>query len=165
MSKTITAIFNNRLSANHAINLLKKSGVNDKDLSILAAESSVTKNIVLEENSKAPEGVSIGAGVGAVAGAALAGLTAVGSITLTGGLGLLAAGPVVAAFAGAGAGATAGGLVGGLVGLGVPETEAKLIDEKLGTGHVLVGVTTNSSKESKVQELFKQAHPENVTIH
>jgi len=165
MTKTVTAIFNNRLSANHAINLLKKNGVHDKDLSILAAESSVTKNIVLEGNSKAPEGATIGAGIGAAAGAALAGLTAIGTVTLTGGAGLLAAGPVVSAFAGAGAGSTVGSLIGGLVGLGVPETEAKLIDEKLGTGHVMVGVTVSPSREKDLHRIFEKANPENVTTH
>jgi hypothetical protein len=45
---------------------------------------------------------------------------------------LIAAGPVVAALAGAGAAGATGGLVGGLIGAGIPEVEAKRFAGRIG---------------------------------
>ena len=58
-------------------------------------------------------GVAVGAGLFALAGLSLSGL------------GLLAAGPAVAALAGGGVGAMVGSLVGGLVGYGFPEESTR----------------------------------------
>lgn len=164
MSKTVTAIYDNYTSAEHAISVLERNGVSEQDLSILASENAIDKKITIQSNSKAPEGVSIGAGVGGAVGATIAGLSAVGAVTLTGGLGLVAAGPAIAAFAGAGVGAGTGGFIGGLVGLGIPETEAKVVDEKLANGHVLVGVTVDKNKD-EIKSLLKNTKPQDITVH
>ncbi len=165
MSKTVSAIFPNYKTAAQAMEALRMRGFSDSDFSILAAENSATKEIKVEENTKAPEGASIGASIGGVIGATVAGLTAVGTITATGGLGLLAAGPVVAAFAGAGAGGVAGGLLGGLIGLGIPETEARFIDEKVGKGYVMLGVTVEGERKNDATEVLEECRAEKVTIH
>lgn len=166
MSQTVSAFYDNHSAARRAIATLEANGFGTSDLSILASESSLHNNIKLEEHSKAPEGISIGAGIGAAAGAAIAGLTAIGTITLTGGAAILAAGPIVAAFAGAGAGAGAGGLIGGLIGLGMPETEAKMIEDELGQGHVMLGVSVDDNDDKEqVQNLLKGTNPEKITIH
>ncbi len=166
MSKTVSAIYDNHDAARRAIITLRVNGFDESQLSILASECSLDKNVQIKEASKAPEGITIGAGIGAAAGAAVAGLTAIGTITLTGGFGLLAAGPIVAAFAGAGAGAGAGGLIGGLIGLGIPETEAKVIDDELGKGHVMIGVSVSDDAfKEKAKNLLSGTDAEKVTIH
>ncbi len=163
MAKTVSAIYDNHESASYAIDILKSNGFNERELTVLASEASVDKNIALEEHSKAPEGVSIGASIGAASGATLAGLTAVG--TLTGGAGLLAAGPIVAMLAGAGAGAGVGGLLGGLIGVGIPETEAKFIDEELGKGHVMLGVSLEGHDKDRVKDILQKTKPGKITFH
>jgi hypothetical protein len=165
MSKTVSAIFPNYKTAAQAMEALRRIGFSDDDFSILAAENSAKKEIKVEEHTKAPEGASIGAGIGGAIGAAMAGLTAVGTITATGGVGLLATGPVVAALAGAGAGGVAGGLLGGLIGLGLPETEAKFIDEKVGKGYVMLGVTVEDERKKAATEVLEQCYAEKVSIH
>lgn len=164
-TKTISAIYDNPKTASNAISILQTKGINENEISILASEGSFDKNIEIEENSKAPEGFSIGAGVGGAVGATIAGLTAVGTVTATGGVGLLAAGPVVAAFAGAGAGAATGGAIGGLVGMGFSETEAKHIDERLGSGNVLLGITVEKDRKEDVQSMLSKTGAEDVTVH
>jgi hypothetical protein len=77
----------------------------------------------VKTHSKLPEGVAVGATGGGAIGAIAAGLAAVGALAIPG-VGILAAGPIVAALAGAAAGGAAGGLIGGLIGLGIPEHEA-----------------------------------------
>ncbi len=103
--------------------------------------------------------------VGGSLGALAAGLTAVGTIALTGGIGLLAAGPVVAALAGAGAGATAGGALGGLIGLGFDKNEATLVDRDLENGAILIAAESRRGDEEQIREVLKSAGASKVTIH
>ena len=56
------------------------------------------------------------------------------------GVGIVAAGPIFAALAGAGAGAAIGGLTGGLIGLGMPEHEAKFYEGEVKEGGILLAV-------------------------
>lgn len=160
--KTISALFKDQHSAQLAIDQLSANGFNRSSISTITAENNFEKKTVeIEDNSRAPQGIAIEA----AAGATIAGLTTVGAIVTTGGVALRAAGPMIAAFAGAGTGATAGGLIGGLVDLGMPEIEAKDVDESLGKGHFLVGVSVEPKDKSRVQELLKSNNPERLTIH
>lgn len=164
-AKAISAIYPDHKSAIKALHALKTHGFANRDISILMSEKSADLDIKIEQNSKAPEGALAGAGVGGAVGATLAGLTAVGTITLTGGAALLAAGPVVATLAGAGAGATVGGAIGSLFGAAVPETEAKLTEERLSKGYVMLGVSIDEDREKEVKTLLKKANPDSITIH
>jgi uncharacterized membrane protein len=74
------------------------------------------------------------------------------------GIGLVAAGPIIAALAGAGAGAAAGTLVGGLVGLGIPEHEAKVLDDQIRRGGILIAVSCNSPAQEKLaKDILEEA--------
>lgn len=164
--ETISALYKDQASAQAAIEQLDVNGFDRSTISLMIADNSAGKSSVkIEANTKAPEGISIGASAGAIAGAAIAGLTTVGAIVTTGGAALLASGPIIAALAGAGVGAGAGGVIGGLVGLGMPETEAKFVDEYLGTGHVLVGISADREDREKIRDILEASHPEKVTIH
>ncbi len=166
-TKRVTAIFENKTKAVHAMNYLENIGYNADNISLLVSENSWNskEDIKIQENSKAPEGTAIGATAGGVAGAVVAGLTATGAVALTGGAGLLAVGPLVAAFAGAGAGGTAGGIIGGLVGMGIPEVEAKFVDEELGRGHVLVGIETDSDRVDSLKESLGNFEPKKISTN
>lgn len=98
------------------------------------------ENVQLEKGSRALEGTGAGAMIGGAVGAVAAAVATVGTSVLIPPLGIIVAGPVVAALAGAGAGGAAGGLVGTLVGAGMSEYRAKRIDERLRKGGVVVGV-------------------------
>ena len=90
-----------------------------------------------------------------------AGLVALGVITVPG-LGLVAAGPIVATLAGLGAGAAAGGLTGGLIGLGLPEREAKFYNEAVEMGGILVGVYTHDDRVAQARKILDAAEAESV---
>lgn len=115
----------------------------------------LSREFGLEEHTKAPEGASAGAAVGGALGGILAGLAATG-ILLIPGVNLVAAGPVLAVLAGIGAGGTAGGLLGGLVGMGVPEHEAKLVDEGLRAGKILVGVLAHKDRVDLARKILHE---------
>lgn len=148
--KTTTAIFNSPAEAAAAVAALEHRGFADKDISVLMSDA-YGKDFKMETSSKLPEGAAIGAGTGGALGALIAGLTAVGSI-VTGGAGLLVAGPLVAALAGAGAGSAAGGIIGGLVGYGITEHQAKLFAEGMEDGKALIAVQSEDGDRQDVAE-------------
>ncbi|HVS63395.1 MAG TPA: hypothetical protein VMT85_07815 [Thermoanaerobaculia bacterium] len=155
MSKTITALYNSTEAAAEAVDRLLAEGVGKDDISVLMSESLHGRDIKLEEHTKAPEGATAGAVTGGALGGIAAGLVAVGVIAAPG-IGLLAAGPLVAVLAGAGAGGAAGGLTGALIGLGLPEHEAKTVSERLDEDHILVAVHTHDDRRDLVRELLNQ---------
>ena len=75
-----------------------------------------------------------------VAGGVLGWLAGIGALAVPGVGPFLAAGPIVAALAGAGAGAVLGGLTGALVGIGIPEYEAKRYEGLVKHGGILVSI-------------------------
>jgi len=84
-------------------------------------------------------------------------------VIATGGIGLLAAGPIVAALAGAGAGAAAGGLVGALVGWGIPDHHIKFYKDALEKGSVLLGVKAPARRRDWVRDTIKSFGSEDAT--
>jgi len=161
VSTLITGLFPSRATAEHAADELARAGFAPEDVSILMSETTRGREFALREASKAPEGAATGATIGGVLGAVAAGLVAVGTIVVPG-LGLVAAGPVLAALAGAGAGAAAGGLTGALVGLGLPEHEAKFYDQELRKGGILLGVYTHDDRKKQARDVLQAAGAENV---
>jgi hypothetical protein len=155
MSTILTGLYTSPSAASSAVRTLEARGIPTADISVVAAEGTRREAFGIEGKTKAAEGAAVGAGLGGAMGAIIAGFTMVGALA-TGGVGLLAAGPIVAALAGAGAGATAGGAVGTLVGLAVPQNEIKFYDDALRKGSVLVGVNCDDSdRKAVVTEIFK----------
>lgn len=115
--KNVAGIFSTRVAASKAVADLIHRGFNPGDISLLMSEETRKKQFHGKDSDTAEEaskGGVAGALVGGTLGAILAGLTAIGSLTIPG-VGLLAAGPIVAALSGAGLGAAVGGLTGALI--------------------------------------------------
>jgi hypothetical protein len=151
MSTTVTAVFTTRLDADRAVDDLVAAGFSRDAISLLVAESALGQHFKVVEGDRAAAGALGGGVVGGALGGIAAGLVAIGIIVVPG-LGLVAAGPILAALAGLGAGGAAGGLVGGLVGLGIPEHHAKAMDEKITRGGILIAVGTHSKAEQDTVE-------------
>jgi hypothetical protein len=162
MAHLVTGIFPNRASAELAVDQLVASGYARDDISVLMSDATRGREFGITEDSKAPEGAAAGAALGGVLGAIAAGLISVGIIAIPG-IGLVAAGPIIAALAGAGAGGAAGGLLGALVGAGIPEHEAQLFDEELKKGGILVGVYAHDDRVDAAKEIYRTAGAESVS--
>lgn len=148
MAKLITGLFRSRGAAMLAMEDLIRHGFSQDDISLLMSESTRGREFMMNESTKAPEGVATGAAIGGAIGALLLGLTAVGSIAAPG-LGLVIAGHWLTALAGFGAGAIGGGLIGGLAGLGIPEHEAELYRGEIEKGGILLGIFATSDDRAK----------------
>jgi hypothetical protein len=159
MKTTIIGTFDDLPHAEMTIQDLIKIGVKDADISYLySSEGRVVQEGV--GKSKAGKGAASGAGAGAAVGA-IAGLVVANGILpglgslfvagpLAGALGLTGAAATTAA--GAITGAATGTLLGALLGLGLVEADAKLYEERVRMGHVLV--TASSDKPGEVKDAF-----------
>jgi len=86
---------------------LKAVGFTENDVSVLFPDKRGTKDFAHEQHTKAPEGAATGAGTGAVLGGALGWMVGIGALAIPGLGAFIAAGPIMAALAGAAGGAAA----------------------------------------------------------
>ncbi|MEZ0260847.1 MAG: general stress protein [Alphaproteobacteria bacterium] len=162
--KTITAVFDTRAEATQAIQKLEAAGFTQNELTLLVNEETRGEHFAIDAHTKVGEGASTGATIGGVTGALFLALGSAGTLVVPG-LNLVVAGALVGALAGLGAGAAAGGLVGALVGLGIPENEAKLYENNIQKGSILMAVhASDSARADKVKDILKAAHAHNIAL-
>ena len=145
--KSVFGIAKNESQAIMIADNLKAAGFTENDISVLFPDKTGTRDFAHEQHTKAPEGAATGAGTGAVLGGALGWMVGIGSLAIPGLGPFIAAGPIMAALAGAAGGAAAGGLTGALIGMGIPEYEAKRYEGKVKDGNVLLSIHTEDNDE------------------
>jgi|ERR1035437_3642864 hypothetical protein len=162
MTKTVTAIFETRMSMEVALRKLEVLGLTENQIGVVMSDQTHGKSFKLETNSRAGEGLAGGATFGGIVGGILAAVAGAGTIAIPG-LNLVVVGSIVSGLAGAGVGAATGGLLGALVGLGIPEHEAKLYEGGLKTGHVLLAVEARDGKQAtQVRDVLKNTEARNI---
>jgi hypothetical protein len=160
----VFGIYRDRLDVDRAVEALKGAGFSNNDVSALFPESVSTKDFAHEKNTKAPEGAAAGAGTGALLGGGLGWLAGVGALAIPGLGPFIAAGPIMAALAGAGVGGAVGGLTGALIGMGIPEYEAKRYEGRVKDGGILVSVHSDNSDETKrAKEILERTGAEDIS--
>jgi hypothetical protein len=143
---SVIGIYPDRTTVADAINVLNKAGYRATDISVLSSDNQGSKDFALEKHNRARAGAGVGAAVGAVVGAALAWFVSTHTLAIPwAGLlavagALAAAGPVLAALAGAGAGGALGWLIGLLAGLPLSEYVAKRYAGRIRRGGILLSV-------------------------
>ncbi len=155
MAHHMLAIYDNPNEASLAADRLVANGIAQNAISLVVSEGSRSQYLGVVGGNKGAEGAATGATVGGILGAVAAGLLATGTVVATGGAGLLMAGPIVAALAGAGAGGATGGVLGGLIGLGVPDNHVKSYEKAVEGAGMLLGVEINDTNKAKVHEILK----------
>lgn len=162
-STLVTCLFKSRAAAEAAVDALIKRGYTRDEISVLMSDATRSKEFAVETRSHAADGAGIGGAVGGTIGAVLAAIVAVGTSIAIPGLGLVVAGPIVAALAGAGAGAATGGIVGALIGAGIPEHRARVYDSGIQSGGILLGVEARSDDDAdKLQKFLEDLGAEHV---
>jgi hypothetical protein len=141
---SVIGIYPDRTTVSDAINVLHRAGYRATDISVLSSDNQGSKDFAHEKHTKAPAGAATGAAVGAVLGAALAWFVSVQIVTIPGLGPLVAAGPLLAALAGAGAGGALGWIVGLLAGLPLSEYVAKRYAGRIRRGGILLSVHCDS---------------------
>jgi len=164
----LTGTFSDRDSAEGAYNSLTSRGYSQDDVNLLMSDDTRKKYFANDTKSglgsKAVEGAGAGVAIGGTVGAAiLASIVAAGTTLAIPGLGIVIAGPIAAAIAGAGAGGLTGGIIGALVGAGIPEDRAKLYDEDIRKGRIVMGVNPRSDEDAEYFESeWRKSKGENI---
>jgi hypothetical protein len=161
------AVFGIAKSESQAIMIadnLRAAGFTENDISVLLPDKQGTRDFAHEQHTKAPEGAATGAGSGAILGGALGWMVGIGALAIPGLGAFIAAGPIMAALAGAAGGAAAGGLAGALIGMGIPEYEAKRYEGKVKAGNILISIHTEDGEErDRAKEILETIGAEDIS--
>jgi hypothetical protein len=150
--------------ASTIVGRLKAAGFTANDISVLMPDTQGSKDFAVDNETKAPEGATIGAGTGAALGGGLGWLAGIGALAIPGVGPLIAAGPIMAALSGVALGGALGGITGALIGMGIPEYEAKRYEGKLKGGRCLLAVhSENSDETERAKEIFEHANAEDIS--
>lgn len=162
MSSLITASFKTRLAAEDALERLEAMGITEEQLSLVVTDETRGNSFNIKTGSKVDEGTATGATAGGLVGAVLGAAATAGAIVIPG-LNLVVTGAIIGTLAGLGAGATAGGLLGALVGAGIPEHEAKIYEDQLKTGAILLAVKAeNKDQKKQIKDILEHTDAYNI---
>jgi hypothetical protein len=153
----MTGMFLNKEDADRAYTALQLRGYGSNEIYLLMSEDTRSKHFhdsIHTKNigNKALEGAGTGSAVGITLGAIAAAIAVAGTTLIIPGLGLVIAGPLVAAAAGAGAGGVAGGVIGALVGAGIPKERAIVYEKGIREGSIVLGVRPKTDADAEFIE-------------
>lgn len=162
MTKHITATFKTRMAAEKALYELERIGITEEQIGLVVTDETRGKSFNIEEGNKLDEGVAAGATAGGIIGAVLASLGVATAIAIPG-LNLVVSGALVSAVAGFGTGAATGGLIGALIGAGIPEHEAKVYEDSVKQGAILLSVhVKDNDQKDKVKTVLENQDSYNL---
>ncbi len=166
MAEMILGVFSEKENADDAIEELKAAGFDPKDISIVMKDTIQREEGTRSDQNNVAEGAVTGATTGAAVGALAGLLIGIGAIAIPGVGALLIGGPVAAALgltgvaattvSGAATGVLAGGLVGALMGLGLSEEDARVYEEQINAGAILIAVPTRSRTENSARDILEE---------
>ncbi len=160
----VFGIYPSYAAVENGVDALKAAGFRNTDISVLFPENVGSKDFAHEKGTKAPEGASTGAGTGALIGGGLGWLAGIGALAIPGLGPFIAAGPIMAALAGAGVGGAVGGITGALIGMGIPEYEAKRYEGRVKEGGMLLSVHSDNSEWTKrAKEILERTGAQDIS--
>jgi len=165
MAKNIAVygIYPNRKMVEKTVEELEDAGFRHADISVLLPADENTKEFTVEEESRVREKATTVGEIGAVVGSTLGLLTGIGTIAIPGIGPFIAAGPILAALAGAGAGGLFGGVTGALIGVGISEEEAKHYEHRLKEGWILLSVHADDRDwKNKGKDILERTGAEDI---
>jgi hypothetical protein len=164
----VLGIFDNRAQAEICIDNLWNLGFRHNDMSVLAADRRVAKELTAQKHTKAEHpaddaevgatvGIELGAGIGLLAGFAALGIPGLGAF--------IAAGPILGTLMGAGIGAAGGGLIGALIGWGISEHDAHRYHDRVKAGGILLAVhSDNPEWRDKARKILERNHAHDISF-
>lgn len=167
--RTIIGVFSTHESAEHAIHELRAIETPEADISYIYTNAKGNTTNSQAQNTVGAETVSggtSGAIVGALAGLAVANgiLPGLGSLFVAGPLAIALGftGAAATTVAGAATGAAAGGFIGALNGFGLNESDARLYEETVRSGDILVIVRANTDSPMMFKDIFAKSSAKKV---
>jgi hypothetical protein len=164
----VLGIFHSRPQLEKCVDALWTAGFRGHDISVLARNHHLAKELTEEMHTRAPghpaEDAGTGATVGIELGATLGMLAGFGALGIPGMGPFIAAGPILSFFAGAGIGAAAGGIAGALIGMGVSEYHATRYGDRVKAGAILLAIHSDSPEWKELaREILERNGAEDVS--
>ncbi len=163
-------VFSRREDAEVALGELQAAGFSMNQVSLIAKDS---RTDIEDRHHGHGNKADVGLKSGAITGGTLGGLT--GLLVGLGALAIPGVGPVIlagevattlaTALAGGVIGAAAGSIVGGLAGLGIPEEQARVYNDRFSRGHYLVMVEGTDAELDRAQAILRRRGIEDFTIY
>jgi hypothetical protein len=157
----VTGMFRDGASVERAYGAVTRLGYDKDDINVVMSDEtrkryfSEHRPVDTDLARKTAEGGELGGPKGGRIGILLPILAAVGTTVALSGVGLIAAGPIAAALAGAGATGLAAGLIGAMADWGIPEERLRQYEADIHDGGILVGVKSRSQEDSlRIAELW-----------
>lgn len=148
--RTVVGVFDGPANAERALNGLRDAGFSPDNVSVVAKDTSETKEMVEHTGMGGAEGAGTGAVMGGITGGLLGWLVGIGALLIPGVGPVIAAGALATTLGGAAIGAVTGGLIGALVDLGIPKEEAQGYEESVRQGRILL--TVHAPDDQKAQD-------------
>jgi len=148
----VNAAFATTADAERGYDELMYRGYKPDEINVVLAEDTPKihvhpENGLHENANKTLEKAGVGSAIGGTAGAVVGAFAALGTMVLIPGLGIAVAGPLLAAFAGAGAGGVTGGIIGALVGNGMSKEHAEIYEETIKKGGAIISFTPKTVED------------------
>ncbi len=159
--KRIVGIFNTEDRALKAIHRLREDGYRDEEISVVTSNkesydrlSRVVGDDVVRDVDVSAESTAAKAASGTAIGGIGGFLLGLGALAIPGVGPIVAAGPIVGAITGAVAGGTIGGIAGALTDYGIDEEDARVYEERINQGDVMVLVDDDETRRDHVYDNF-----------
>ena len=151
----VTGVFADASSVESAYDAAIRLGYDKGDINVVMSDEtrkryfSEHRPVDTDLARKTAEGGELGGPTGGRISMLLPILAAVGTTVALSGVGLVAAGPIAAALAGAGATGLAAGLIGAMADWGIPEERLRQYEAEIHDGGILVGVKCRSRDDAR----------------
>jgi hypothetical protein len=160
----VTALFEDSEGVERAYEIAMESGYEKDDFNVVMSDGtrkryfSEDRPVETDLGRKVAEGGELGGPTGGRIGIVIPIVAAVGAALVVPGIGLVAAGPIAVALAGAGAAGLAAGLIGAMGDWGIPEERVQAYEKAIHDGLILVGVKARSAEDaSEIAGLWQAA--------
>lgn len=174
MAEVTLGVFTSSTDAEYAIQDLRDAGYDPKDISIVMRDAEEADTLAHDTGTNVAGGAVSGATTGGLIGGLAGLLIGVGAITIPGIGGFLVGGPLAAALGltgaaastvtGAATGAVAGGLLGALMSLGIPEEEARIYEDRINEGGILVAVPSAKENTEDARAILEENDADQVRV-
>jgi hypothetical protein len=158
-------VFTTTTQATRAIDALLAAGFTKDEISVICSDERREEFFADFPHPPLPEEhLAAAVATGGTIGAVIGGLTAVAAAVTTGGVALVAAGPIVL---GLGGGAVAGGFIGAMTTRGVTKEMADFYDQAVTRGKILVAIEDekdNTPRLAVAEKIFNEAGAEPVPL-
>jgi hypothetical protein len=151
----VTAIFLSSQDVNQAYDSLIRRGYSPEEITVVMTDETRSRQFhsqstETDEHSSTMSDAGRGALIGGATGALVTTLAVIGSNLMLPGLGLVLAGPLVAALTGAAAGSIAGGTIGAIIGSGYSEDEKVYYETSIKEGGIMLSVRPKTETDREL---------------